>query len=219
MDYDRYASAIRAEYDAFAGNLTADYLALTAAGRGVDGVGQFRMGGLALISTLLGRAIALTNDYVAPLGGGAVRDARENPWLNTLRQIATKNLNDLIVKLMGGGMRPADLLNRPAGAVGLLLQKKMDRPRLTARDKAGRAWQADKLVALMARDFAYQAYLDATIERFDEEGVEWVQVVYPDSTHDNHGLHMRLDEVGLIRKSIFHPNSNARLVPYVPTES
>lgn len=215
MEYDRYGQAIRAEYEVFTSGLVARYMTQRAAGRGIDAVSEFRLEGLAAISTLLGRAIALTNDYLAPLGEGAIRDARENPWLDQLRQIAVKNLNDLIVKLMGGGARPADMLNRPAGAIGLLLQKKLDTPRLTVRDRAGRAWPADKMVATSARDFAYQAYLDATIEHLDEEGVEFVDIVYPDPTHENHGMTIRLDEVALVRKTIFHPNSNARLVPHV----
>ncbi len=217
MDYDRYASSLRAEYEAFGGALISDYLKHTSTGRGLDAVGEFRQAGLGLVSRFVARAVSLTNDYLAPMGSGSFTDARDQPFLNALRQIAIKNLNDLIVRLMGGGARQANALTRPAGAVGLLLQKKLAKPELLAADRAGRKWPAEKLVAVLARDFAYQTYLDAEIERFDEEGVETVQVVYPDATHKNHGLSMRLDDVAPVRKSIFHPNSQARLVPYVPT--
>jgi hypothetical protein len=217
MNYDLYASQARAEYESFAHALIADYLSHSAAGRDLHAVGTFRMSGLALVARFVGRATALTNDYLAPLGGGGFRDAREHPYLNALRQLAIKNLNDLIVRLMGGSNRLADTLTRPAGAIGLLLQQRLAKPELVALDKSGRRWPADKLVAVMTRDFAYQAYLDAEIELFKGEGVETVMVVYPDSTHNQHGRAMRLDDVGLVRKSIFHPNSQARLVPYVPT--
>jgi hypothetical protein len=219
MEYDRFASSLRADYAGFAANLVARYLAAAAAGRGIEAVSGFRVQGLADISALLGRAIARTNDYLAPLGAATITDAREKPFLNQLRQIALKNLNDLIVKLMGGAGRMADVFNRPAGAVGLLLQKKLEAPpRLLVRDRAGRAWQAETFVASLARDFAYQSYLDSVIERLDAAGVDMVQVVYPDPTHEHHGMPLRLDEVGLIRKTIFHPNSNATLVPYVQAE-
>ena len=213
MEYDRYAQSVRAEYEVFASGLIARYLAV--AGTGIDAVGAFRLDALAGISKLLGRAIALTNDYLAPLGGGVVRDVRELPWLDQLRQIALKNLNDMIVKLMGGGVRQADMLSRPAGAFGALLQKKLEAPRLTLRDRAGRAWKADTLVATYARDFAYQAYLDAQVARLKGEGVEVATIVYPDQTHRSHGMQVRLDDIDKIRKAIFHPNSNARLVTHV----
>jgi len=213
MEHDRYTQTIRAEYEAFTARLSAQYL--TVAGNGMDAVASFRLAGLGMISALLGRAIALTNDYLAPLGGGVVRDARELPWLDQLRQIAIKNLNDLIVKLMGGGLRQADMLNRPAGAFGALLQKKLEAPRLTVRDRAGRAWKADALVAGYARDFAYQAYLDAQIARLKEEGAQVATIVYPDPTHRNHGMQVNLADIDQVRKTIFHPNSNARLVAHV----
>lgn len=217
MDYDRYASAVRAEYATFANELLTEYLTQTSAGRGLDAVGSFRLFGLGKVAGLLTRATALTNDYLAPTGKGTLRDTRDNPWLDALRQIAIKNLNDLIVRMMGGTARLANTLTRPAGAVGLLLQRKVATPELVANDKSGRKWPADKLVAVMARDFAYQAYLDAAIERFEAEGVEWVEVAHSNPDHPAHGTVMRIDEISLVRKSIFHPNSNARLVPYVPT--
>lgn len=213
MEYDRYTQAMRAEYEAFAARLTSQYLSV--AGNGMDAVAGFRLAGLGMISTLLGRAIVQTNDYLAPLGGGVVRDARELPWLDQLRQIAMKNLNDLIVHLMGGGVRQADMLSRPAGAFGALLQKRLEAPRLTVRDRAGRAWKADALVAGYARDFAYQAHLDATIARLVEQGTEFATVAYPDPTHRNHGMQVRLADLDEVRKSIFHPNSNAQLVAHV----
>lgn len=220
MNYDHYAAQARAEYEVFSHALIADYLAHSNAGGDLHAVGTFRASGLAIVARFVDRAKELTNLYLAPMGGGGLRDARDHPYLNTLRQIAIKNLNDLIVRLMGGGNRLADTLTRPAGAIGILLQRKLAKPakpELVAVDRSGRRWPADKLVAVLTRDFAYQAYLDAEIERFDLEGVEMVTVVYPDPTHAQHGLVMRLDEVGLVRKSIFHPNSQARLVPHVPT--
>jgi len=216
MEADRYAGAVRAQYELFTSGLTARHLTISAAGRDAKGVSEFRREGLVAITTLLASVTALTESYLTDLGRPTViYDACDDKWLNQLRNIAIKNMNDLIVKMMGGGLRPADVLNRPGGAVGLLLQKKLDMPRLTVCDRAGRARPADRMVATSARDFAYQAYLDITIDRLDADDVEFVDVVYPDPTHENHGMTIRLDEVGLIRKTIFHPNSSARLVPHV----
>lgn len=217
MEYDRYRGAVLVAYEAYAGKLTSEYLAAQAAGRGLEAVGALRATGLAALRALVQQVRALTDDYLAALDHGAGVDERSVFWLADLERIATKNLNDLLVRLMGGGLRVADLLHEKAGAIGLLLQKKMGVPRLTARDGAGRAWQSDQLVAVMARDFAYQAYLDATIERLDADGVELVDIAYPDPGHANHGLTIRLDEVALVRRTLFHPNSTARLVPHVPT--
>lgn len=217
MDYDRYASAVRAEYAAFVSHITAEYLARGASGQGVEAVSELRIAGLKRVSALMTHVLALTNDYLAPTGNGTLHDPRDNTWLSELRQIAVKNLNDLIARMMGGAGRLADMLNRPAGAVGLLLQKKVARPELFAIDRSGRRWHAEKLVAVMARDFAYQTYLDRTIAELEAAGAEWAQVAHPNGEHQQHGLVIHLPKIGLIRKSIFHPNSHARLVPHVPT--
>lgn len=209
MDFDQYGQMIGAEYRAFTGALMGSYLTSQAAGRGIDGVSEFRLGGLKAVSVLLTRAIGITSDFT----GQPIADVRAHAWLNQLHKVALKNLNDLIVKLMGGGARPADMLNRPAGAMGLLLQRQVA-PRLTVRDRAGRAWVAETYVATSARDYAYQFYVDAQFERLQAEGATRVDILYADPSRNQT---LTLDAARARRGEFFHVNGTARMRPHVQT--
>lgn len=215
MEYDRYASAVRAEYGAFANAIAADYLLRQASHQDTaTAVAQFRLSALALVSHLISRATSLSDDYFVGLGIGP---QQHYGLVDALSVIATKNVNDLIKKLIGASQRLASVLRDETGAIGKLLQQRAIKPDLVAIDTSGRRWVADKLITVMARDFAYQAYLDAQIHKLDDDGTEFVQIVYPDTDHENHGLVMRLEELSQARKKIFHPNSTARIKAYVPS--
>lgn len=216
MDYDRYGAGIRAEYELFANALMADYLTHSAARRGIAGVSQLRTSGKDHAARFAARATELTFDYLRSVEYGAAVDP--TAYLHLLRQVAQHNINALVARLMHGALRPADLLTtQSTGAIGQLLQQRLERPRLVARDKAGRAWLADKLVLNMARNFAYQTYLDAVLDGAGLDGVTQLQIVYPDPHHEHHGTVLSPEEVAALRDTIFHPNSHARLVPHVPT--
>lgn len=52
------------------------------------------------------------------------------------------------------------MLNDGAGAIGLLIQQRIAQPKFQVKDGAGRTWDAEKLFAVIARDFGYQTYID-----------------------------------------------------------
>jgi hypothetical protein len=222
MDFQDYAQQVRAAYDVYCLALTGAYLGLKSAGRGQDAVSELRGTGLGLLQTLMNSASSMSARYLTNLPAGTQENARATGFLDELRRIATKNLNDTIVRLIGTGIdmvssaRPADLLNRPAGAVGLLLQERMSRPRFTARDTAGRAWDAGKLVSLLARDFAYQSYIDAMLAQQAAAGATLVDIVYADPARN---LTLTLAQVAEQRQAIFHINATAQVRTHVSTHS
>jgi hypothetical protein len=215
MNHDQYGAEVRAAYDVYVLALTGTYLGFKAAGRGPDAVTELRQRGLGLLDTLMNSVHAMTGRYLNELPDGSGVGERETYWRADLQRIAVKNLNDLIVRMMGLGLqRPADLLTQPAGAVGLLLQQKMSRPHFTARDSAGRAWDAAKLVSLLARDFAYQTYVDVMLARAAALGADRVAVVYADPARNTV---LDLAEAVAGRRQIFHVNGSARIQTHVPT--
>jgi hypothetical protein len=214
MTYDDFGAQTRAAYDVYVLALTGAYLGFQSAGRGADAVTELRRQGIGLIDTFMNSVHVMVNRYLTTLPDGPGSSERETFLRADLQRIAVKNLNDLIVRMMGVGLRPADMLTKPAGAVGLLLQQKLSRPRFTARDSAGRAWDAAKLVSVIARDFAYQTYVDTMLYRQASIGAVVVDVVYADPARNK--TMPLADAVGQ-RKAIFHVNATARIQTHVPT--
>jgi len=212
--YDEYGAQVRAAYEVYTLALTGVYLGLQSAGRGADAVTELRRQGLGLIDTLLNSASNMGARYLNTLPDGPGVDVRETYFKAELHRIAIKNLNDLIVRLMGVGPRAADVLTRPAGAVGLLLQQRLSRPRFTVRDSAGRAWEAPKLVQVEARNFAYQSYVDVMLARSQSIGVDKIDIVYADPARNRT---LALDEAIAQRKVIFHVNATAQIDSHVST--
>lgn len=214
-DYDHFAATVRAEYAAFLGGLVAQYMTVTASGAGQQGAVAFRRDANRRIAQLTARARTLARQYTAVKVAGDVTDPRSAPWVASLHKVAIKNANDLVQRLMGANDRLANLLNRDAGAVGLLLQQKISQPTFVAYDRVGRKWDAAMLVNVMARDFAYQSSIDATLARLAGLGVTQVRIVHDNPDHPNHGVIMPIGEVAAVREFIFHPNAHAGLEAYV----
>lgn len=217
MIYDQYGAAISAEFEMFTGALKLLYLQTSRASAGMESAHGFRMLGLAEVVRFMQRATGLTDNYLSNFGSGVVND-RDTPVLNTLRGIAIKNVNDLSVDMMAPASRVADLLTRPAGAVGLLLQKRLTDPQFTAIDKSGRKWQAALLVKTVARDFAYQAYIDFQAAQIIASGANAAEVVWMDPTPAGYGTIVLLADLARARARYFHPNATAQLrAAHVPT--
>lgn len=212
--YDEYGRQVQGAYQVYTLALTGAYLALQSAGRGPDATPELRRQGMSLVDTLMNSVHNMTGQFLNTLPDGPDATERETHLRADLHRIATKNLNDLIVRLMGVGLRPADILTAPAGAVGLLLQQRLARPRFTARDSAGRVWDASKLVAVIARDFAYQGYIDNALARQQAIGADRIDVVYADPARNK-----TLDLATAItqRKMIFHVNGTATIKTHVST--
>jgi len=213
MDFELYASETAVDYAGFAAGLTARYLTVRA-GREItpSAVHELRMSGLAAVVSFVSRASERADRYLYNLTNGDALIARER-HVNELRSIAVGNANDLATRLMAGTPRLASLLNREAGAIGQLLAAKVETVELTATDRSGRRWPADKLVALVAREFAYNAFIDQQLATI---GTDMVEVIHPDPSHAHNGVKLYKHELGAYRRAIFHPNSQAQVRAYVP---
>lgn len=105
------------------------------------------------------------------------------------------------------------------GAMGLLAQRRASEPIFEVRDKAGRNWQADKLLLVVMRDFAYQSYLDARLHEISLK-TDLAVVTYQNQDHPNNGLIFSISghtspALSDIRRKVFHPNSQAKVSAYV----
>lgn len=215
MSHDLYAADVAADFAGFAAGLTARYLTVRA-GREVtpNAIHDLRMNGLAAVMSFINRASERADRYLAAFSNGDTLIARDR-HINELRSIAVGNANDLATRLMTGVPNLARMLNRDAGAVGQLLTKKAEEVTLMATDRSGRRWQATTLVSVLAREFAYNVFIDSQLAVIDTDLVE---IIHPDPKHPHHGTKLYKHEIGAFRHAIFHPNSQAQVRPYVPAE-
>lgn len=208
MQYDRFGTDVAARFTLFLSTISNDYLARVSAGQALAQTGDFRNTGYQALIALQNDVRTLISKYEQELVYGAPPEPA-NAFMQYLTSIAMQSLNTLIVKLGGGGvLREADLLNRPAGAIGAILARRASVPRHTARDSAGRAWVAEKLVQTIARDFAYQATVEHDLYTLQRAGDVHVDIVYADSTRN---YTTTVKEAIEKRSTIFHPNASAKM--------
>lgn len=219
MTPELFANHIGTQFRAFSAGLLASYLQIQSAGATPAAISEFRRIGVLSLQALMQQASETGKTLLSDLPGGSYSEPRLVAFEHALRVFASQVLTDLSSKIAGGTGRMANLLNRDAGTIGLLLQRKLSKPDLTLRDKGGRKWQADKLVVVVARDFAYQAQVDSQANAIEGDLAE---VVYPNTHHAGFGriLSLRGATEGYatfaaLRAAIFHPNSSAQLKVYV----
>lgn len=216
MKANHFGADLAASYQGFLSGLTACYLAAQAGGISLH---DFRARAATSVQDFIQRAGTAAAGYVEELA----LDGYSEPlgaFVDQLRRIVSKNAADLTQKL-SGGVRLADMLTRPAGAVGTLLRMRVSAPRFTASDSAGRAWPAEKLVPLIARQFAYNALIDAQAAGIEGDLAE---VFYADQTHMHFGSILSISgasskypSLESLRQAIFHPNASAELRTHVQT--
>lgn len=213
MDFEQYAQSLRQQYDTFTNRLAMEFAAYQKMGGAATNA--MRVSGLLAVDSFVTTASNTTRDYLRGLGTGVDTGALVG-YLTQVHAIAAGNLNEMITRLSApAGPTIASVLTRPSGVMGQLAAKAQAEAQLGAKDSAGRNWKADKLIALLSRDFAYQAYVDATVSKIEAAGYDMVQLTYPDKSHRNQGLVLRLTEIPDVRKTLFHPNATARLEAYV----
>lgn len=102
------------------------------------------------------------------------------------------------------------------GAMGMLVQQQAGVIKYLATDTAGRKWNAALLMKAIARDFAYQSEIDMAFELECDESDSGLVIT-------NKGFVLALGVMdgytsfSDARATIFHPNSNASFISYVPT--
>lgn len=223
MEYNRYTTSISAAYETFSASLAATYLRMK-----LDGASRISNAPILkmqveahqLMNTYLARAETLTNDYMGAGSAGAPKDAsrisRTTLLMQSLRVIAYNNAVSLVQK---SRTDIGSMLTTQGGAMGELQRKAANTVELTSRDAAGRTWRSEVLVKTLARDFAYQTFIDGQVKALREQGATAAQVTYLDPTHENHNLIVAITGPGTpgvpnlaaVRDTIFHVNSNASL--------
>ena len=218
MNHDQFAAAIVDQYSAFSNALIADYLVKRQTGDGISRAGRFRIDGLVAVARFVDRAFSTTAEYVSPFEVTMPINGRDHPLLNTLRNVAIKNVNDLIGMLISGDS-DAMMFSRNAGSIGKLLKNRIEKPQLKIADRRGAKWAAERFVLANARKYAYDIYINDAIDKI---GVDLIQVFYPDATHANNGLILSVSgksatypALALARSTIFHPYSTASVRAYV----
>jgi hypothetical protein len=144
---------------------------------------------------------------------------RKSEALILVRGMVAENVKQ-VVSLGKTGVRDfASLLKGGArGAMGLLVQRKMAGLEFKVTDTSGRKWGARTLMRVVIRDFAYQSWIDFSLQSVRDAGVDLVEVQYSDESKNfvmsmsGASGHPSLAD---IRDTIFHPNSNAAVESYV----
>ena len=105
------------------------------------------------------------------------------------------------------------MLKTATGGMGLLVQQKVGAVEFKVTDTSGRKWDAKRLVHVVARDYAYQSWIDWQADMYANAGYD-IMKTKGDFLFSLRGAegYPPFEE---IRGLVFHPNSNSMMVPYV----
>lgn len=224
MVFDRLAQSIAADYKLLLLALNGRYQQMRAPGVSVSpvAINNLRRDIFALSNTFLNSASAKISEYTAAnLDGGpdglqTALAKREVVAFSYLRSIIYENVEQVIKAARFGIGGYSDLLAGARGSVGALVQARVGQIDFKGTDAAGRRWDAEKLVFVVVRDFGYQSYLDAEVERLKDAGVEELSILFSDGSESAPFPVASFEDV---RQSYFHPNSNRLVIAHVPSES
>lgn len=217
MLYDSLATRLTAEYDLFLYALSGRYQQMRAPGVAATprAIADLNYKAHELASTFYQLASNEIATYIDPM----IEDASESvadrltqrkiKVLTLITSMLLENVHQVVKTARTGIAGPGDMLKGSTGAIGSLLQRMMAKITFKATDTSGRKWDAEKLLRVIVRDFAYQSWLDQRIEELDAAGVTLItnnqNAVFPISEFEN------------VRAQYFHINSNAIPTPYVPS--
>lgn len=112
-------------------------------------------------------------------------------------------------KLRLGNPQMKEVLSFDSGAMGQLIQQRQSEARYDLKDTSGRTWEAIKLFAVVARDYAYQTEVTAALTRAKMAGLEFVDVMTSQSPLP---IQYSVAELEERRAEIFHPNSSSEII-------
>jgi len=222
--YDQFAAQLSDGYKLFALALTGMFAQTVAAGVSPHSITRLQSDGLQAVNSFMQMSSESIDHYLITIDDGVVtrsmRD-RQSAFLVTLRALTTKNLTNTVLRAKGSTTGFGQMLKETgAGLFEALMKKRMEQP-FTARDSAGRNWNAGALVRTQARDLAYQTLIDSQAAKIGTTS-DLASVSYSDNMHDFFGLRLSLtgatpgfQTLASVRAKVFHPNANAELVPYV----
>jgi hypothetical protein len=227
MDYDALTRAVMALYDAYLYGITGVYFSMQAPGAHVSPrlLTEFETVTNRLKKTFIAQTRGEIDAFLSAPNAApdhrVLRDARTaaEGLLDDIERIAGANQRSLVDRLKGKTQQFASMLKTATGGVGLLLQRKLEKPEFKVADASGRMWKAPVLMRTMVRDFGYQNDIEFDLAHMDGD---LAMVQYADPNHTNNGLVFSISgktdgypSFASIRGSIFHPNATARVVSYV----
>jgi hypothetical protein len=231
MIYDQLTHDIAREFALFSMAVDGLYMTLRAPGATITphAVNEFQRRAHRAAGILLSNTLGVLSTYESSLTSElSERPNVHEPLVNaaqTLDGYVRQIIDQRIKQLRGNGQMDASalLLHDAHGAVGKLLQHKLEQPKSTLKDTAGRTWAADKLVRTDLRHALYQAYLRAQVVTIAKT-TDLAKLVYPDPEHTYHGTVLSISGQpgwpALDRNwnTVFHHHSRATLEPYVYAE-
>lgn len=143
-------------------------------------------------------------------------DAEYEPQISAL---LLANVSTIVKALRASKSDLAKMLSGGHGAVGELIQARINQPVYKSVDSAGRTWEADKLFGFLLRNYLYFTEISASIQDVKNAGSDLAKVVYPNKPdHKNNGLVFSISgdtsgykSLAEIKASVFHFNANAEV--------
>jgi hypothetical protein len=223
MRYEEFASSMMADYELYLYALMGRYQAIRAPGVEVTPqvVRLLEVDAYRLSKTFSQIASETIKGYANPMIAASSEEfvdslAQRKKEVEVLIQsIVIENVRQIIHMTKTGFGGYISMLKDASGGMGLLVQQKIGTVEFKVTDTSGRKWEAKRLMRVIARDYAYQSWLD------------WQASTYLDADYDimkakNDFLFSLKGTEGYpsfeeVRGLIFHPNSNSTMVPHVST--
>lgn len=223
MIYDAIADTLKQEYNLFLFALAGRYLTLMAPGADVTPmmVRQMEEQGTALAKTFTSSAKALVSDF-ARSHTSARSDALYEQFVKMVDNITAQNINTLTQRMKGGAQNTLAGVKDAHGAIGLLLQQKLANPDFRVKTPKGRSFDAVAFFYAEARNFAYQSWVESTLETIAQTS-DLAEVRYPNPEHAGNGTVFSISGKTPGYKSfaevklLFHYNSTAYPHDHVPS--
>lgn len=229
MRHDDLATRLSAEYALFLLALSGRYQQMRAPGVTVTprAVNDLNYTAHELANTFYQIATDEIENYLRPMvedASESVADGlvvRKKEALSHLRAMLLENAHQVVKTARTGITGAGNLLQGSVGAIGLLVQRQAGTIQFKATDTSGRKWDAEKLLKVVMRDFAYQAWIDFRLAQISAHGHDQAAAVARDVDGNvvakavfsisGEGRGPALSE---IRNVLFHPNSNNDVEPF-----
>lgn len=215
--YDEMADSVAAEYRLFLLALAGLYQQLRAPGvePSPRAVANLHRDALVLAHTFSGIALLKLNDYAQQIDedGSQSFVERKRVVQSLIWNMLVENVQQVVKLARTGIVDYGKVLRQASGTFGLLIQSRAGIIDYKVTDTSGRNWSAETLMRVVVRDFAYQAWLDKQFEGMTKDGVDLVEA--SDGTVFSLAGTMGHPSLADVRETIFHPNSNKTVAPYV----
>jgi hypothetical protein len=226
MIYDDFAQRLTREYEMYLIGLTGRYLSLMAPGIDTSpwAIGQLQASAEMLRKTFLTIADRTVKDYVNTVSADGMREQTQ-AFMDRVASMTMQNVQLLTDRMKGAKNNTFDAVKENLhGAMGLLLQRQLTTPEYVVTTASGRSYKAAPLMNSEARQFGYQRWLQAEMEKLSWQG-DLAEVRYPDPEHEGNGLIFSMSGATPgypsfedIAQTVFHYNSTATIAPHVPAQ-